>query len=88
MSPNQSRKEHNHAGSGSEKEAIPHNRSLYTHVFVTMPIYNAVAQGAIPAASLPFDGVEGYHTGMKRKLRHILQTVCTVLKANRSLLKC
>jgi hypothetical protein len=87
MPPNLSRKERNHAGSGLE-EAIPHNRSLYTNVCVIMPIYNAVSQEAIPAASLLSNRVEWYHTGTERKPGHVLQTICTVLKANRSLLKC
>lgn len=88
MPPNLSRKERIHAGSGSEREAIPHNCSLYTHVCITMPIYIAVAQEAIPVASSPSNGVEGNHAGTERKLGYIPQAVCTVLNANHSLLKC
>jgi len=44
-----------------------------------MRIYIVVAQEAIPVASLPSNGVKGYHISMERKHGHILQTVCTVL---------
>jgi hypothetical protein len=39
MLPNLSQKERNHAGSGSE-ESMPHNCSSYTHLCITMRIYN------------------------------------------------
>src|ERR1700722_17854759 len=88
MLPNLSRKERNHAGSGSEKESMPHNCSLYTHLCVTMRIYNVVAQESIPTASLPSKDTKGYHSSTERKPGHILQTVCTILKTNHPLLKC
>src|SRR4051794_38246775 len=88
MPPDLSRKERNHAGSNSEKEAMPYNCSLYTHLCITMLIFNVVAQEAIPAACLPSKGAKRYHTGTERKPAQIRQTVCTVLKANQSLLKC